>query len=91
MQTWFVQHEFLASWSSAIAAWLAALISLAAMLSQSRRAGVPIKWNSVVLRVGFLLCLGGILSPTTAEGVRVSLGFFGTMLLFAVIRGADRE
>ena len=57
MLKWLSDHVFLAS-------WLSVLISLIAMLMQARRASQPYKWNQIMLRLGFLICLSAILTPS---------------------------
>lgn len=88
MQTsWLAQHEYLAAWSGAIASGLGALIALVAMVRQPRPAGVPLKWNSIILRVGFLLCLSGILAPATSTEVRhIMSGLCALMLGSLIVR-----
>jgi len=63
---WLSDHVFIAS-------WLSVLIALAAMLQQARRTGVPIKWNSVMLRLGFLISLSAILTPSVDHETKTVL------------------
>jgi hypothetical protein len=91
MQTWLHQHEFFASWMSAIAGVLAALLTAVAMFRASKREGVPFKWNQAVLRIGFLLCLAGILSPSLPSEARATVGSLAAMLLVYVGWQANRE
>lgn len=91
MGAWLVHHEFLASWLSAIAGVLAAVLTLVSMLKSSQGAGTPFKWNAAVMRIGFLLCLSGILSPTIPSEARGTLGVLGGMLMGAIMVQANRE
>ena len=90
MTSWFVRHEFLAAWLSATSGCASALIALVAMV-KSQRSGTPIKWNQIVLRVGFLLCLSGILSPATDSEVRKVLQGFGIVTVSVIIWHSYRE
>ena len=91
MGAWLVHHEFLASWLSAIAGVLATVLTLVSMVRSSQRAETPFKWNAVVMRIGFLLCLSGILSPTLPSGSRGTLGVLAAMLMGAIMVQANRE
>ena len=91
MQAWFISHEFLASWLSAIAGALAVVLTLVSMLRSGRAAGTPFKWNAAVLRIGFLLCLSGILSPTISSEARSTLSMFVAMLEVTLGIQANRE
>lgn len=91
MQTWLTTHEFLASWLATVAAWLAVVISALGMLLQARRTGAPFKWDSATLRIGFLICLAALLTPSIPAIARGSVGVLAAMSLGSISARANRE
>jgi hypothetical protein len=75
---WLSDHVFIAS-------WLSVLIALVAMLRQAHKSGQPIKWNSVVLRLGFLICLSAVLTPSVDHESKVVLRSVLAITLGALI------
>ena len=90
MQSWLA--KLLSPESGTIGTWVAALIALITLVvSLAKRAGVPYKWDSIVQRVGFFLCMAGLLNPTTPEFTRGGLGLVMGYLLVAIGQGARQE
>lgn len=83
--TWWAQHEYVATWSSAVFSGVCAVIAFVASLKQAKSEGVPVNWNAVAVRVGFFLCLGGLLSPALKD-VHGAMAMLVSIMLFAFIR-----
>jgi hypothetical protein len=83
---WLHNHEFLASWGSAVFGGLASIIALIGMIVQARRTGDPMNWNLITLRVAFLLILSAVISPHADPSLRIFLGVPMMFLLVALTR-----
>jgi ABC-type Co2+ transport system permease subunit len=84
MMKWLANYVFLAS-------WLSVIIALIAMLLQARRTGTPLKWSKITLRLGFLICLSAILTPSVTSEVRSIVTGFGAVLLGVLIVRSAQE
>jgi uncharacterized membrane protein len=88
MQNWLHDHEFLASWGSAIFGAVAAVLALVGMLVQSNRTAQPLNWNLVTMRVAFLLIISAVISPHADTAMRSYLSMPLIFLLIAIFRTA---
>jgi hypothetical protein len=60
---WLSDHVFLAS-------WLSVLIALLTMLWQSHKTNLTLRWSTITLRLGFLICLSAVLTPSVDTETR---------------------
>ena len=81
---WMSDHVFLAS-------WLSVLVSLASMLWQSRRSNLPLKWSTITLRLGFLICLSAILTPSIDSETRHVLETMAGALIGVLVVRSGQE
>jgi hypothetical protein len=85
MQSFLKGHEFLASWASAFAGCVCAVLAVLGMFISSRKEGRPLNWTLATLRIAFLLFVAAFISPSVSDAARISLSLPMTCLMFALI------
>ena len=86
--SWFESHVYIASWTGT-------LIAAVAVVKQASIARKPINWNAAVGRLGFLMAISAVLTPSLEHDVRMGLlglvACWGGFIFIGAIAASRRD